>query len=205
MSGADSKVQIFPHAPTKTEVPSLGFSMQVDLGAGRVCVLQTHLPNDCSAAELDGMLDKMTQAGDRQRAHYKIEELERDLAKLSQEQAQHKEDLARIESDYQAKVEERNAQMLVAQKSVDDFMDQAREAHGERGGRSAFALRGPDASRVNNVKTGITQLQADNDRALAERDVALRNSQATFDRRDKMMADLTAEIAQCRAIVGNRG
>src|ERR1700722_4526058 len=65
--------------PAQT-VPVLRFGINVDLGLGRILTAETYLPNDCRMADLNGMMDKMTRAGDRQRAHYRLEELHASIA-----------------------------------------------------------------------------------------------------------------------------
>jgi hypothetical protein len=64
------------------------------------------------------MLDKMTAAGDRQRAHYKLEELERDVAKLEKEQSQHQEDLERIDRNFEDEKQKRIDAITKAEKAL---------------------------------------------------------------------------------------
>lgn len=70
------------------KAPALGMSLQVDLGMGRVATLQTFVPSDCSPRQLNEVLDKMTRAGDRQRAHYRLEELHSHLLDEERKHAQ---------------------------------------------------------------------------------------------------------------------
>ena len=135
------------HLPRRDELsliqaPALGFSLQVDLGAGRVCTLQTHVASDCSLRDLNMMLDKMTAAGDRQRAHYKIEELERDLKQTEKEQAQHQEDLDRVDREHEAAQAKRQAAAEAAVKTLGEFEKVVAAQHEERGGRGPVALKG---------------------------------------------------------------
>lgn len=183
---------------------ALGFSMQVDLGAGRVCTLQTHLANDCTVEQLNHMLDKMTSAGDRQRAHYKIEELEREIEQHEREQAQHQEDLDRLDREYEARQEQRHAEIEKAQKALDNLNAAAREAHVATGKRSDFTLRGTDKSRHDAVASGVQALVLEMAKDEAEHDVAHANSTKTFDRRGQIIARTRDEVARCKAIVGER-
>lgn len=80
------------HPDKVAEAPALGMSLQVDLGMGRVATLQTFVPSDCSMRQLNETLDKMTRAGDRQRAHYRLEELHRELSEEERKHAQMQSD-----------------------------------------------------------------------------------------------------------------
>jgi hypothetical protein len=193
-----------PQGPGATDAPALGFSMQVDLGAGRVCTLQTFLPNDCTVEHLNHMLDKMTAAGDRQRAHYKIEELEREIEQHEREQAQHQEDLDRLDREYEARQEQRNAEVEKAQLALDNLNAAARDAHVATGKRGEFALRGTDKSRHDAVSSGVQALVLEMAKDEAEHDVAHANSTKTFERRGQIIERTRAEIARCKAIVGER-
>lgn len=186
------------------EAAALGFSMQVDLGAGRVCTLQTHLANDCSVEQLNHMLDKMTSAGDRQRAHYKIEELEREIEQHEREQAQHQEDLDRLDLEFAARQEQRNGEIKKAQTALDNLNAAARDAHVATGKRGEFALRGTDKSRHDAVQSGVQALVLEMAKDEAEHDVAHANSTKTFERRGQIIARTRAEVARCKAIVGER-
>ncbi len=190
-------------APEKA--PALGMSLQVDLGAGRVCTLQTFVDSTVPVGELDAMLDKMTSAGDRQRAHYKIEELERDLDKTEREQAQHKDDLATIDQRHAENREKLRAEAQALQGSVDTFMATARDTHVARGGRTEFQLKGGDKSNVTKIENAVGKLKDEMAKAEAEHAVAHANSDITFKRREEIIARLKDEIARCRAIVARKG
>jgi hypothetical protein len=180
--------------------PALGFSLQVDLGAGRVCTLQTHLPGDCHFIELNLMLDKMTAAGDRQRAHYKLEELERDLAKLEKEQSQHQEDLERVDRDFDEQKQKRIEAIAKAEKALADFEIAAGIAATERGRRNPN-LTSQDRANARKTKGGIDQLKGEITAAQAERDKTMADSQKTIERRAELIEKTCAEIARCKEIV----
>ena len=196
------------HLPRRDEVPliqapALGFSLQVDLGAGRVCTLQTHVASDCSLRDLNMMLDKMTAAGDRQRAHYKIEELERDLKQTEKEQAQHQEDLDRVDREHEAAQAKRQAAAEAAVKTLGEFEKVVAAQHEERGGRGPVALKGHNKANYDRVASSVTKLKTEMANAQSERDVAHANSKTVFDRRAEIIAKMQAEIAHCKEIVAD--
>lgn len=191
--------------PGVSEAPALGFSMQVDLGAGRVATLQTFLPNDCPLGELNEMLDKMTRAGDRQRAHYKIEELERDLEQSVRQHQQHQEDLDRIDAAYEKRQAERKAEAEKATKILDNFNEAARNNHLETGRRGEFKLTGGDKSRYEALSSSVAAVLAEMEKEKAEHDVAHANYAVTKVNWQKNIERTKEEIARCRAIVAAKG
>ena len=94
---SQDNVARLPTREPASEVPALGMSIQVDLGLGRIATLQTFVPSNASQVEINWMLDKMTRAGDRQRAQYRLEELHRDLL---EEQRKH----VQMQADQQANI-----------------------------------------------------------------------------------------------------
>lgn len=185
----------------KPEVAALGFSIQVDLGAGRVATMQTFIPNDMPLSALNSMLDKMTAAGDRQRAHYKIEELRRSLEMEQKLYSDAEEDVARLDSQFEADVVKRKAEMERMTKTLDAYNREAQDAHVASGRRGEF--KRPAAAKT--VETGIERAQEDLAKLAAERDVAKANLAITQKRRAEIIARFQAEIDDCEMIVGKRG
>lgn len=206
MSAAEAKKPYLVSEPEKPippvgNVPGLGFSMQVDLGAGRVCTLQTFLPNDCSIDELNAMLDKMTKAGDRQRAHYNIEGLLRDLKKFEKEQEQALEDLAKSEAEHKETQAGRTASVEKAYKALGTYEAAATVDAAERGRR----VPGPTAQDRANMKrtqNGIEKLKVEIEVAENEHQKSIFEAQKVINRRQEMIDKTKEEIARCKEIVG---
>ena len=59
--------------------PALGVSLNAQFAAGRQVVFQTHLPQDVSVDELNGLLDRMNAAVDRAEAFYAQEQARKQL------------------------------------------------------------------------------------------------------------------------------
>ena len=186
--------------PPKAKVPALGMSLQVDLGAGRVCTLQTFVSSDCSVVELNQMLDKMTAAGARQRSSYKIEELERDLEKLQREHDQQVEDLAKVDEDFeaaQAKRQEEGAQAIAA---LEKFRAGALAATTASGRREA-KMNKQDESYAKRVEDGIEKIKAAIKAAADEHARVRGEIEKTMIRRQEVIEKTRAEIARCKEIV----
>lgn len=181
--------------------PALGMSLQVDLGAGRVCTLQTFVPSDCSSVELNQMLDKMTAAGARQRSSYKIEELERDLEKFEKEQAQGHDDLKKIDDDFVAAQAKREDDALQATKRADAFESAAADAWRAKGGRGDYAAKGTDKTNLERVRGGVEKTKAEIQVAVEEHAKSIAAAKDVLDRRAALIVKTRAEIARCQEIV----
>lgn len=178
---------------------AMGMSLQVDLGAGRVCTLQTFIPNDCPQVELNAMLDKMTAAGARQRAAYKVEELERDLEKLQREHDQQNEDLAKVDADFDAAQAKREQHAVALRATIDKFKRTAEEAATAAGRRTGLSKQ--DQSYVERGEKGIETTKGEMSAAVEEHAKVRSEIQKTMERRTQVMEKARAEIARCKEIV----
>jgi hypothetical protein len=59
--------------------PAIGISYSAQTGDGRNLVFQTHVPQDCLADQLDGIVDKLRKAADRQLQFGKIDTMNQEL------------------------------------------------------------------------------------------------------------------------------
>lgn len=197
-----ARLQHEEEAPATPAAPALGMSLQVDLGAGRVCTLQTFVAADCSLPTLNRMLDKMTSAGARQRAAYKIEELERDLEKLLKEQEQHQEDLDNIDAEYVAAQAKRETDASKALTAADTYMARAKEAAEARGVRNFDLKKGSrEEQHVSQIRNGVEKLKGEMVVAKNEHDHAHTESKKTMERRAALIVKNRAEIAHCQEVV----
>lgn len=138
------------------DAPALGMSLQVDLGLGRIATLQTFVPNNASTAEINGMLAKMTAAGDCQRAHYKLEELHRDLAEEERKHAQMQADAETNVASFNAEQEARTAEVERRTKILANFEAAKQEQRGA-GRRGEVKLGGADAAGVKTLEEAVKQ------------------------------------------------
>lgn len=199
----NATVEKFPERavePPQVQAPALGMSLQVDLGAGRVCTLQTFLANDCTSTDLNRMLDKMTAAGARQRASYKIEELERDLEKLLREDAQQGEDLTHVDKEFLAAQEQRTQEGSAAIAALEAFKSKALDAQAANG-RREVKLNKQDQEYVKRVGDGIEKTKASLKVAVDEHARVRGEILKTMDRREEVINKTRAEIARCQGVV----
>jgi len=66
----DDQSRDYETPAVKTDVPAIGITLQypLDEGVGRGLVFQTFVAADCAIGDLNGALDKVRRAADRQRA-----------------------------------------------------------------------------------------------------------------------------------------
>lgn len=182
---------------------ALGFSMQVDLGAGRVCTLQTFLPNDCSELELNRMLFKMTHAGDCQRAHYQIEGLERDLQKLEKEQQQGVTDLEAINAGFAAEQKARAEEVVRNNKTIANYQAAHDSAATARGTRDPARIKSAEKANIDKLELRNSKLQAEIEVTPEARMNTVRQAQIVLDNRAALIAKLHTEITRNRQIVAD--
>jgi hypothetical protein len=90
-------------ATDEEKAVAIGVTVQVNLAEGRQLILQTALPRDASPADLNGLLDKLGKAADRQETRYRIPGLKAVRASHIKTRKSLEEDFERIEK--QAAVE----------------------------------------------------------------------------------------------------
>lgn len=210
MSAAEKHLNVVEHefkggdpGPRKEDVAALGFSIQIDFGAGRTGVLQTHLSNDCSLIDLNRMLDKMTAAGDRQRAHYKIEEEERALESIEKDQRQHAEDIVKVDADFLVAQEQRREEIRRAESALADSVQMLANAHIASGRRGEFELRGKEKSNAAVAEARIKQLKEEYLNKQAEHDDTHKKFNELRKRRQDLIEKHKVEIDRLRAIVAS--
>jgi hypothetical protein len=91
-------------APDVEKTPSIGISYQIQTRQSRQLVLQSFVERDCKPEELNALLDKMRNAGERQMAWEKIDDLtlqlKQEYISAEQQQVRIETDAARIKQDW---------------------------------------------------------------------------------------------------------
>ena len=185
----------------KVDAPALGFSVQVDLGAGRTAVMQTHLSNDCSQVDLNRMFMKMNLAGDFQRAHYKIEEQQRQIEIIEGDMRQAAEDLERIDATYVKEQAQLDASLDKALAARNTFVTLKTEQHQASGKRVAWEPKGAEKADLTRVDRGVTDLQDALLRAKVEHDKIHTQHADLKLQRQKSLARYEADITRCKAVI----
>lgn len=192
----DNLARLRPDAQTP-DVPALGMSIQVDLGAGRVATLQTFVPSDMSLPEVNRMLDKMTAAGDRQRAHYMLEELNRDLLKQEKELVQAQVDFAQHNVVFGQTQAKRTADLERQQTVVVNYTTALSTDERKRGPVQPKGADKANLQRVTNAAEEMKKQIIDADLAFATECSNYENTIHTY---EKAIERTKREIARCQEI-----
>lgn len=185
-------------AEEKPAAPALGFSIQVDLGAGRNAVLQTHLPNDASLDDINAMLDKMSSAADRQKARYDIDALTRTLEADEKMLAQAREDEERCRRDWEAQQALREKDLKRAQEDYDTSFNEAYERHRGSGRRGEFTA----SAQIRSKGSALARAKEDFEKEKIKHEAEVGNFHTTVVRWESEIAKKRAEIASLQEKVG---
>lgn len=93
--------------------PAIGISYQVGVSETKQVVFQCFVPMDCDPAELNGALDKLRVAADRQEAHARLPKARERLAAFVKAHKRAIEDMFRLDA------EREEAHKQIAQQSGD--------------------------------------------------------------------------------------
>lgn len=201
----DTSAKVIDH-PKKDTAPALGFSFSVDLSNGKAVVVQTHLPNDCSAEALDAMLDKMAKAGSRQKAREELKQLLSQLKTHNKSLRHQKEDAARLDLAH-AKAKEAHELRLSALASQKDSAsgntNAARAAAGRRTETNELAPR--DRRAVEAVNSAVKSAQGEWAQVEAKRAADMAGYLTNIARYEEAIADINADIAECKKLIGGEG
>jgi hypothetical protein len=135
-------------APQAT--PAIGLSLTHTVAENRNIVMQAFVPFDCAPAELNGALDKMFLASERQQAKVRLPQAKKDLIRLQKAYERACEDIIRLDAEGQA---------------ANSIADQAYEATGRRGARPSTAAMKQDEARRSadraNTETSLKRGKQD--------------------------------------------
>ncbi len=168
-------------------IPAVGCSLQIDLGNGTVCMLQTHYERDMGALERSFIQDTLFDDGERLKARARIAAISKEIDGINSQRALNAGQLERAEADYQAKTAERI-------KQGDEAVEADSKLHAEQERRGPYT---PSTKLAAYLKTLAHQQSA----ADTERTQTLNNLQATERMLDGTIAKLRAESAALKAIV----
>ena len=197
---SQDNVARLPTREPASEVPALGMSIQVDLGLGRVATLQTFVPSDASQVEVNRMLDKMTRAGDRQRAHYRLEELHRDLL---EEQRKH----VQMQADQQANIvafnetqQKRQREIEQREKALINYHEARKAVDADTGRRNPSEPKGAVRANLERLETAVKEGR----QAIVDADLAHASERANYEgsltTHQKAIERIEKEIARCEGI-----
>lgn len=113
----------------KTEVdtkePVIGIGLTYNLGNGRTMTFQTMAPRDADLKTINPLLDKLTEALERQVCRMCIEPMEDDIRKSKKMAESAKEDLLRLDASFAGRTlnEQAKQQRAQAVRAVEGFAE----------------------------------------------------------------------------------
>jgi len=159
----------------KTDAPAFGVSFQVDLGGGMGIVFQTHLEREAALnGQLDGLLDRMYSAGERQKAKGELLALHKHVEQHHKLIADGDARVLHAEENHQKAVAEREAAIGAFLKLRAREEEAAREEHNASGRRGEFKPGGALKSRLSAHDASIQKAKDDIAKLEMERDKALK-------------------------------
>jgi len=129
--------------------PSIGISYTVELPGKKALVMQSFVPRDCPAGQLDGILDKVRVASERQFAFGMIEHLKLQLEQEQKIASDHAKRMAQVDENIRSDWTKGNRRGDV-QLSQKQRQDQAQ----------AYAHAEETQRRIDKVKADIAEYQA---------------------------------------------
>ncbi len=88
--------------------PAIGLSLNANLSPTKQIVLQTHIPSDWNAEQINTLVDKLVGVIDRKEAYYRVEVLEAELEQQEQALYSIQDNLATVEKNAMIKHEASN-------------------------------------------------------------------------------------------------
>ncbi|MEK6591559.1 MAG: hypothetical protein AABZ67_00620 [Pseudomonadota bacterium] len=191
----DGKAANNPNAnivPLKKDgaAPAIGTSLQVQIGDGRVFVLQTHFAQEATVAQQNKLLDRMFLAADRVKARYDLEAIEDKLAQLDRLLKRYREDKAKADAEAQGKKnhwEKKIADCLAEQAKIRNEDAANHESTGRRG---AYQISQRALGKVNAFANDINRARAEIEKIENERKQHESQMAQTFERCEEDRAGL---------------
>ena len=186
----------------ETSAIAAGVAFSFDLGSGKSLNLQTHIFRDETPDEWNVLLDKLREAGERQRLFSMLENAELNIRVNKREMRKFEEQEAAAEEAFIAETDARRKAISTIEASMEQIVFQGATVHAARGGRSEYEPDHHDKALITaktRDRDKLVQAQADAER---ERDNA-RKSLAQARRSTTQAIDgLHVEIRDLKAKIG---
>lgn len=182
----------------ETPAPALGYSILANLGDEKQLTVQCFVDSEASLGDIHAALDKALVVIDRQKARYKVKDLRVELEKMQRTLGQMEADLGNLETAFEAN-----------QKAVDeriaDCKARVNEINAAAYGRGREGPVGADKAQVSALTKELAHHAEEKAKAQAERKQARDNTAVTIGRYQEEIARVTAQVAECEALIGEGG
>lgn len=184
------------------KAPAIGFSTTVNVDGDRQLVFQGYFEQDEDDKVVNARIDRIMLLADRQRSKYKLPTLREELAKLTDELAQYKQDVDEAELNFQKAQAALDVQLLELRTHGEKIHNDGAAGHARLGKGGAYVPKGHVATSLDNIDK---QLQEIKDRKVsneAEKKVHADNVAIAIERRHTRVKLLQEQIADLEKLFG---
>ena len=139
-----------------TPAPAIGISVQCQIGAERQIVFQCFVPMDCKEQDLNGALDKLVLAAERQEKRTRLIAVRNKLKDYTKMQERAVEDMFRIDAEHDALAEVRKSKDRNSLKRNPELTAQQLQED-----RNLSNQRTNAETTIRRVKNDIDELRAE--------------------------------------------
>jgi chromosome segregation ATPase len=178
--------------------PALGYSILANLGDEKQLTVQCFADSEEDIASIHSKVDKAMAVVDRQKAKYKARDLRSEVAKMERTLRQLEDDLARLETDFEANQEAIDRRIAECGEGVSKLQS---EAHA----RGRAQPVGADKAAERALRQEAETLNEQKNKAIAERAQARANTAVNIGRYREEIDKANEHIAECEALIGDGG
>lgn len=182
--------------------PVMRVSVQSDLGAGMVAIMETYLPQtDAMNGKLDGLLDRMHAAGTRQRAKAEIDAMEKHVEQHLKMIADGNDRVEKAEQQFRKDVATLQLKIETLQKDGAQHEKASRDDWARSNKRGDWKASGAVAQRLDGYRKQIEDHTKQIEKLGAERDKALAAENHARDVAQAEIETTRAKIKERQALI----
>lgn len=182
--------------------PAIGYSIVINLDGNRQVTAQCFVAEDENDVEINRRFDRVFAILDRQKARYEVVNEREELAKEAGTLDQLKEDLARVDHDFdkaQAALDEQLTEMQAQNKGA---FEEGYNEHISSGRRGEYVPKGFAAQRARAIETALANTKDSKEKNNAEREQHRQGVLISVERYEKAVAQRGQRIAELEAVLG---
>lgn len=181
---------------------ALGYSIVSNLDGNRQITVQCFVGEDEPDAIVNAKLDRVFRVIDRQKARYELVGENEELAKETGVLAQLREDLARVDLDFDKAQAELHKEIALVDAQAEESFNASYEAHVDSGRKGEYKPAGAAKSMLENIARARANVVAVVDKNTAERDQHRAGVLISIERYESAVSARNAKIAAHKELLG---
>ena len=181
---------------------AIGYSVVINLDGNRQVTAQCFVAEDEEDSAINFKFDRVFAILDRQKARYDIVNERDELAKEAGTLDQLKEDLARVDHDYDKAQATLDAQLVEMQDQNKGAFEAGYNEHVESGRRGEYVPKGFAAQQARAIEVALSNVKENKEKNNAEREQHRVGVLISVERYEKAVAQRKAKIAELEAVLG---